>query len=370
MKLSKNKFGKVFFGRVARNIYFWLIYILFPVINLNNNENQDISIVLNIFLNLLTTMIFAVVVYVNNLWLLPKFFSQRKIIVYFLLLGAWILVCSFGIKEYYNFLFDRFPDMFSNSEERMRDFPISIAVFLVLLHISGFTMAKFANDYFVREKWTKELEKKQVESELTILKSQINPHFLFNTLNSIYSLALKKSEDTPDVVLKLSDLLRYMLYECNSDRVSLEKEIQMLQNYVELEQIRTRRADKISFTVIGNPQGLLVPPLIWIHFAENAFKHGMGSRLNDGFVNIVMHIAENSVELVCENNFKDKESDAHKAGGIGLENVKKRLRLIYENNYHLKIEKNSEVYSVILRIPAENPTQIKLGKLTQKISAS
>ena len=349
----KAKWWRIFFGRVARNVYFWLIYNLFQVVNLITSETlTSDAAVFSIKFHLLQTFWMGIVVYVNNLFLLPRLFEKRKYALYFISVSAWILFTSEVTEIFFDYYIQHYPQYFSETSQSFNDMPFVAALFLVALFLFGFTMAKFANDYFLREDAVKLMEKKQVESELNFLKSQINPHFLFNTLNSIYSLALKKSDETAEVVLKLSDLLRYILYECNTDRILLSKEIETLNNYVELERIRTRSTDRIRFSVNGDPGRIKVAPLIWISFVENAFKHGMGSRAADGFVNIEMDITPKAVIFKCLNNFGESRQsftpDGKNAGGIGMENLKKRLSLIYPEKHKLKIEKNDGLFFVEL----------------------
>lgn len=153
-------------------------------------------------------------------------------------------------------------------------------------------------------------------------------------------------------MLKLSDLLRYILYECNAERILLSKEIETMNNYVELERIRTRSVERIRFTVNGDPGNIMVAPLIWISFVENAFKHGMGSRASDGFVNIEMDITPQAVIFKCMNNFGESKMastpNAGSVGGIGMENLKKRLSLIYPDKHRLKIENHDGIFYVEL----------------------
>ena len=338
---------------MARNVYFWVIFNLFQVIDLFTSEDlTPQKIVFAVTFNLLLTLGLCVVVYVNNLFLLPRFFEKKRYAAYFLLVTGWIVVTAEGTELFFDFFLQNNPQQISASSAALTDIPFVAALFLVALFLFGFTMAKFANDYFLREDAVKMMEKKQVESELNFLKSQINPHFLFNTLNSIYSLALKKSDETAEVVLKLSDLLRYILYECNTERILLSKEIETLNNYVELERIRTRSTDRIRFSVNGDPGQIKVAPLIWISFVENAFKHGMGSRAADGFVNIEMDITPEAVVFKCLNNYGESRPMlppyGEKAGGIGMENLKKRLALIYPEKHKLKIEQNDGIFFVEL----------------------
>jgi len=358
--MKKGNWGRVFFGRVARNIYFWIIYNLMLVVSPSTSDAlEPDSVWFTLQYNLLQSIWLAIIVYVNNLVLLPRLFEKRKYALYFLAVTGWIAVTSKGTELFFDYYLQNYSQYFAEMRDgnHISDMPFAAALMLVAMFMFSFTMAKFANDYFTREDAVKMMEKKQVESELNFLKSQINPHFLFNTLNSIYSLALKKSDQTAEVVLKLSDLLRYILYECNTDRILLSKEIETLNNYVELERIRTRSTDRIRFSVDGDPGQIKVAPLIWISFVENAFKHGMGSRAADGFVNIEMNITPEAVIFKCLNNYGESKAaytpTGKSAGGIGMENLKKRLALIYPEKHKLKIEKNEGIFFVELILKPE-----------------
>jgi LytS/YehU family sensor histidine kinase len=190
-----------------------------------------------------------------------------------------------------------------------------------------------------------------VQSELNFLKSQINPHFLFNTLNSLYALTIKKSDKAPDIVIKLSEMMRYMLYECNEKYVPLEKELTYLKNYIELEKLRQPTSIHIDFRVIGNTDNLVVSPLIFISFLENAFKHGISSRIDYGFVKIQFLIQKEILEFTIENSKTEKiQLQMKNFGGIGLVNAKKRLEMIYPDQYSLDIIDLKDVYTVNLNI--------------------
>jgi LytS/YehU family sensor histidine kinase len=210
-------------------------------------------------------------------------------------------------------------------------------------------------DWLKSESSRKELQTKNMQSELKFLKSQINPHFLFNTLNNLYALTLKKSDLAPEIVLKLSEIMRYMLYECNEKRVFLRNELNYIQNYLDLEKLRQGQKVTINFTVKGNPDQLLVAPLIFTPFLENSFKHGLSNILDQGFVNIFLEIKDENILFLIENSKTEKMPQKQHAisGGIGLVNVKQRLELIYPNQYELIIDNSPTVYSVTLKIKAD-----------------
>jgi sensor histidine kinase YesM len=197
-----------------------------------------------------------------------------------------------------------------------------------------------------------QLLKEKTEAELAMLKGQINPHFLFNTLNNIYSLALKKSELTADAVVKLSEMLDYLLYECNAEMVDIKKEIKLIQNYIYLQKIRYGGRLDVQFKA-ENIIDQKIPPMIILPFIENSFKHGAGNQSNKVWIKINIIVESKGLEFnIVNSKSSQKKADRKPSpGGIGLENVKKRLRLLYLNEYSLEIEDLSDTFSVKLSIP-------------------
>lgn len=190
----------------------------------------------------------------------------------------------------------------------------------------------------------------QLESELNFLKSQVNPHFLFNTLNNIYSLCQVNSKNAAPMVGKISEMMRYMIYDCNAQLVPLQREIEYLQNYVDLNQLKSNRKLNVSLSIHGNPTSLKVAPLLLINFLENGFKHGDISLSDHGFIAVRITVADTEVTFEMRNSYRELqlEKDPHK--GIGLENVKHRLSLLYPDKHRLKIEKGNGVFIVELTL--------------------
>jgi sensor histidine kinase YesM len=196
-----------------------------------------------------------------------------------------------------------------------------------------------------------QLLKEKTEAELAMLKGQINPHFLFNTLNSIYSLALKKSDLTSEAVVKLSEMLDYLLYECNADQVSIKKEIKLIQNYIYLQKIRY--SDRLDIQFQADIEDQLIPPMLFLPFIENSFKHGVGKQSRKVWVYIKLEIVGDHIQFQIKNSKTAYSNGEGKitSGGIGLENVKKRLDLLFQNNYSLDIDDISDTFKVELQIP-------------------
>jgi LytS/YehU family sensor histidine kinase len=223
--------------------------------------------------------------------------------------------------------------------------------FIIYVGISTiFILSKSWIDLIDSKKRLAELEKENLKNELRALKSQINPHFLFNSLNSIYSLALKKSNDTPEVILKLSDVLRYVIYESNEPLVDLEKELKFIGNYIDLQKLRHKYPDNISLNMEGITDGIKIAPLIFIVFIENAIKHGLVGIGKDDFVNIRFNTGEDEIKMIAGNSYYPEKTVDKKEGGIGLENAKRRLDLAYPGRYDLIVNSHDNVYKVELNI--------------------
>lgn len=188
-----------------------------------------------------------------------------------------------------------------------------------------------------------------LQAELHLLKAQIHPHFLFNTLNNLYALTLNNSPKSPEIVMGLSEILRYMLYDCNVDCVPLKKDVEMLDSFITLERIRYE--DRLDFHFIkeGNLEDYQIAPLLLLPLVENAFKHGAGEKVGQAWINIELVVQRGMLKFKI-NNSKADVAIEKKQGNIGLENVKKRLEMIYPNAYELKIFNEEDVFAVILKI--------------------
>jgi LytS/YehU family sensor histidine kinase len=195
------------------------------------------------------------------------------------------------------------------------------------------------------------LEKEKLEAELNFLKSQIHPHFLFNTLNNLYALTLIKSEKAPDVVIKLSELLDYMLYNSNEKVVNLQKEINQLQGYIELEKIRYGDRLDIIFDIQGDLSGKYIAPMILIPFLENSFKHGTSQSINSPFIKITLNVNDKEMNFNIRNSYSPEKSDnINLTVGIGLKNVQRRLELLYSGKHRLDITYNQSFFEVDLTL--------------------
>jgi hypothetical protein len=221
----------------------------------------------------------------------------------------------------------------------------AVSSFALLVLLGGFIRLAFS---FIRNQNEKKaLENAKLNAEINFLKSQINPHFLFNTLNSIYSQAHSRSDNTESSILKLSELLRYMLYDSTEDKVELSKDIQYINNYIDLQKMRLSSKIKINYTVSGQLKGYKIAPLLLITFIENAFKHGI-SYAQASTINIQIRVFEETLTLMINNPIVEKDSFA--TGGIGLKNVTRRLDLLYPGKYTMDIQDNDYLHIVNLKL--------------------
>lgn len=204
-----------------------------------------------------------------------------------------------------------------------------------------------AIDWFKNREKSKELEQQNVKTELALLKSQVNPHFLFNTLNNINSFAIKNSEKTSYAIIKLSEIMRYMIYEAKEDKVFIQKEIKHVENYLALQKLRYKSQDFILFECDCMNDSILIPPMLFISFIENAFKHGKKGTGNK--ISIRLKVSRDIVQFECSNTIRElNETEKSEFGGFGIENIKRRLELLYPDKHQLTIDVKDNVYSVNL----------------------
>lgn len=289
---------------------------------------------------------YAVTALIINYGLLPHLFYHRRsglfILFTVLVITSVILVEELLLEPIYfpGRIAHKFPGVF-----------FSLAQILpVIAILVGF---KFAWDAVFKQSELEALKAAAQESELQFLKSQINPHFLFNNLNNLYSYAIEYSPKTPAIILELSSVLRYMLYECKEKFVPLSKELEQLKNFTRLSELQIEERGKIDFRVSDFPSGYQIAPLILIVFIENAFKHSQSSQSTDIVIDIQILVSEEGkLHFVCRNSFHPKTNHENLAHGIGLENVKKRLQLIYPGDHTLvtKLKNNEFVADLSIQL--------------------
>lgn len=208
---------------------------------------------------------------------------------------------------------------------------------------------KLLKKWYYENNRSRKIEKEKLSMELDMLKAQVHPHFLFNTLNNLYALTLMRSERAPLAVSHLADLLRYMLYECNEREVPLEKELAVLKKYMELEKLRYGDRIDLSFSATGDVHRLKIAPLILLPFVENSFKHGASEQLEKCWVNLHVHADGGNFTFNLSNS-RTTQPAKENAGGIGLQNIRKRLELMYPGRYTMTVNQEEEMYAVKLQL--------------------
>lgn len=198
-------------------------------------------------------------------------------------------------------------------------------------------------------KLKEELQQKNHEIEMALIKAQLDPHFLFNTLNNIDVLILKDATEASNYLNKLSDILRFMLYETKTDKIILIKEIEYIEKYIELQKIRTANANYVTFEVIGKPVNRMIAPMVFIPFIENAFKHSTNKKI-DNAITVQIYVNEENIMFVCENKFDPNRKFKQESNGLGNDLIQKRLNLIYPGEHVLELDNQINVYSVKLTI--------------------
>lgn len=351
-------------NRWLYHVLFWVLYILFVELmffSLYRIPDYGFYVLILLFFPLE-----MVLVYFNFYVLMPRLLFARKYLLYGLSIFAGVLLVAIvNILIHYWYASLGFMAFTIGANF---DLLSLIGRVLEMIYLMGFTSGiKMASNWMLHLQWIKEKEKQFLETELNFLKSQIQPHFFFNTLNNLYSLTLKKSDQAPEVVLKLSDLMSYMLYESGSGRVALEKEIAYLQNYIDVEKLRFGQRLEVFFETPGNTENVFIPPMVLILFVENSFKHGVKNnvhhitisislKLENGFlffrVTNPQSTAEPAYAKACATAKAGGDTrSADKHEGIGLKNVRRRLDLLFGKNYTLKTEEKDKQFIVSLKMP-------------------
>lgn len=304
--------------------------------------------------------------YLNYFYLVPALLLQKKYWLYFAFVVA--LIITFMIIRDSYFIPDfqitkRIPPMRTYPTEGhlppkgikfksisiTQPFFFKIAPsFFYILIVTISAIIKTLSEFYNNQQNKLIAETHRTTTELIYLRKQTNPHFLFNSLNSIYSLAHKKSDLVPDAIVTLSELMRYMLYETDNKTVALEKEINYIQNYIELQKLRLNNIENITINVHGEPKNKFIEPLLLISFVENAFKYGTDYK-GAAFVKIKIVIEDNSLHFWVENKVENHKKDPENSG-IGLTNIQSRLNLLYPGAHELKITENKYFYKVYLNL--------------------
>lgn len=346
---------------------FWVGYLSLIVFVFSGREEIEKAILISSVL-IVPQVIIA---YINMELLIPKYFIRKKYWTY----AGYVLLCFAGFYLFYELIFpwisellglperrgrhpessrqrwiEENPDRakrFLNPYRKMRLYLTFVQMLAIYFLSTAFKTSQIA---LRREKEASELKSENLNSELKFLRSQINPHFLFNALNNIYSLSVMKSEKTPDNILKLSDMLRYIIYDCNADRVPLEKELNYIRNYIDLQKLKDDKITNIEVDFDEVDTKSMIAPMIFIPFIENSFKHSKIEDLEQGWIKMEMKHTNGDLLFELSNSTSSQEFTKDKVGGVGLENVKRRLELLYPEKHELQIESADKSFSVSLKL--------------------
>jgi len=342
--------------RTLRHVVFWIVHtiifsFLFKLAGATYWEMHVLSII--------WVPPFILYGYPIMYWLIPKFLLKEKYIQFSFLLLLWAIAGYFF--NYLCRIYLSFPvaDLLGHKASNRN--PWAPMSFLSMNVMAGFGSMIVLFKYWIKKQRDFLIaEKEKTTAELQILKAQIHPHFLFNTLNNIYSFSLKGSLKTADMIAKLSSLLSYMLYDCKNNEVLLEKEIEVMKSYIGLEKERYGNKLEISINIEGDITGKFISPLLLLPFIENAFKHGTSEQLEKPWLSMDVSVKQNI--LRCKILNSKNESFPAEQKGIGIENVKKRLAYLYPEKHELKLsdEGNFFVVSLMLQLQPGLPTINKL----------
>ncbi|MFT6871470.1 MAG: two-component system LytT family sensor kinase [Roseivirga sp.] len=335
---------------VAIHVLAWVLYMTFyriSYVQQGDNSQYETLFLLSI---LLTDLPFFYYYYFRAI---PKLLVGRKawkFVNISLLLSLAYPIVRYGLDTLFVIYYPDGASPLSNIAtgdfNTVFGFRALAAVFIIAMAGIG----KFTFDWFENARIRRELESQNLSSELAFLKSQINPHFLFNTLNNIHTLAYKKSDGAPEAIMKLSDLMRYMIYESDMTFVPLSKEIQHLRSFIDLQELRFKTKKIVELSVVGGIGDKLIAPLLLLPFLENAFKHG--DRLNEvGTIKVRLSLAQGityEVENLKHTVGHDKVKD--QTGGIGLDNIRRRLELIYPKCHTFDVDESSSHFRVKLTL--------------------
>ena len=327
-----------------RGILFHIsLWSLWLTISVTNSKPEEVYVNFMLVLGLIVFNHIPLFFF-NTHWLIPNVLLKKDATIYF-----WVLVMVLVIfVVYHAFLIEFLKNFLEPNDHHHRKSLIGVFAVLLVGGVStGYGLLNYISE---QEKIQEEQKSEQLQSELMFLRSQISPHFIFNVLNSIVYLIRSKSDLAEPVTLKLSELMRYMLYESDKEQIALEKEVTYLESYIALQKIRFEEDVDIQFKVEGKPTTEIIEPMILIPFVENAFKHGVGMVLNP-IIDIELKILDNHLFFSVKNKIgNENKSDKDGTSGIGLRNLKRRLELLYPDTHSLTISQKEGYYLIELNL--------------------
>ena len=350
--MRKPSFKKIIFERRyrwLRHLLLWLIIFVFLVFGINEPGNIPESLV-TFFVY---TPVIGIYTYGIIYWLVPRFLLKERYFAFFIFYCCW---CAFAltlifIATYYVFnpLYNIERPQFTAMETYRTIFALNRFARMNMFAMF-FVFIKFFKFWHIEQQQKMQAEKEKINAELELLRAQLHPHFLFNTLNNLYSLVNEKSEKAPNMLMRLSGLLSYVLYECKADEVLLSKEISVMKDYVALEKERYGSRLDISLNFSGDIEGKMIAPMLFQPFIENAFKHGTSEQLGKVWMSIDLSVKNNQLYFKIINSCDKTNITVGRNKGIGITNVRKRLELLYPGKYQLQHAAEEDVFIVSMSI--------------------
>ncbi|WP_338873380.1 histidine kinase [Spirosoma sp. SC4-14] len=350
--------------RLARHGLFWAVWALFFMLTYgflpaNYLIHQGVSWPIALLKGFLVAGVDAILfmpahmflTYCILYWLIPRFLLTSQYGWAFVNIVLLVVATSFISALLAQYIVYPVRLILNNRQSGNTFFFAMMAGMRGATTIGGFAAAiKLVKIWYLKQQAYQQIDREKLQAELQLLKSQVHPHFLFNTLNNLYSLTLNKSDRSPAVVLKLSDLLRYMLYECNTLEVPLQKELAFMRSYIGLEQLRYGDRLDMSVDISGQYEQKQIAPLLLVPFLENAFKHGTSEQLEQAWMHVDLQVQGNTLKFKVINSREATPHNEAHVGGIGLQNVQKRLQLLYPNRHDLRIVAEEETFMVALTL--------------------
>jgi len=329
-------------------VIFWLVYFAFNFLRWGNYFDDYVY---SFKSNVVEFAIHIIIVYGNIFYLIPKFILRKKYKTYIAIM-IFILAMVYVVRTGLNYALvteEAYPESVVPSS--FFDFSFITEVILGELYVISFvTSIKFIVEWFLEKNKNTDLAKLQLSTELKYLRTQIQPHFFFNTLNNLYALTLQKSDNAPKLVIKLSEMMQYVLYDIDGSKTDLLNEINHINNYIDIERLRFNDKVEAEIDITGDIEDIQIPPLLLLSFVENCFKHGM--RGNDKLkINMSFEVINSGyLEFVLINNFNPNAAQ-NDGRGIGNDNAKRRLNLMFSNNFVLESKIKGDNYKLFLKIP-------------------
>lgn len=284
--------------------------------------------------------------------LIERFFLKGKRTAFWMLFIASAIFFTL-IRRTFNYYYT-YPLYYPEGQQTMSFlFPPKLIIEAVntYLIVALYTMFYFLRAWYEQQRTTQQLQKDKAEAQLELLKSQVQPHFIFNTLNNIYSYAQQNNQQTSELIYRLSALLSYMLYDSRQTTIALGKELEYINNYIELEKIRYGKRLDVSLNVFDPVDHFKIAPLLLLPLIENSFKHGVSNDIRDGWIRMDISLNDEWLTVKIENSYDDRKGEtAEPRNGIGLENVRKRLEILYQGKYEFKCIKENDSFLTILKI--------------------